>query len=62
MGEGTIGQVRRDLEALQELGCAHVLLDTFYDDVEATRRHETAWRMLITLAEQALDLPCETLK
>jgi probable F420-dependent oxidoreductase len=62
MGEGTIDQVRRDLEVLQELGCAYVLLDTFYDDVEATQRHETAWRMLITLAEQALDLPRETLK
>jgi hypothetical protein len=30
--------------------------------VEATRRHETAWRMLALLAEQVLDLPKETLR
>jgi hypothetical protein len=30
--------------------------------VEATRHHETAWRMLATLAEQVLDLPKETLR
>jgi hypothetical protein len=52
--------VRRDLEALHALGCTYVLLDTFYDDVEATRHHEIAWRMLITMAEKALDLPHET--
>jgi hypothetical protein len=54
--------MRRDLGALLELGCAYVLLDTFYDDIEAIRQHETAWRMLTTMAEQALDLPHETLK
>jgi hypothetical protein len=62
MGEGTLDQVRRDLEALHALGCMYVLLDTFYDDVEATRHHETAWRMLITMAEKVLDLPHETLR
>jgi hypothetical protein len=39
-----------------------VLLDTYYDDIEATRQHETAWRMLITMAEKVLDLPRETLR
>jgi probable F420-dependent oxidoreductase len=62
MGEGTLDQVRRDLEALQALGCTYVLLDTYYDDIEATRHHETAWRMLITVAEKALDLPHETIR
>lgn len=61
-GEGTLDQVHRDLETLQALGCTYVLLDTYYDDVEATRHHETAWRMLITMAEKVLDLPNETLK
>jgi probable F420-dependent oxidoreductase len=56
-GEGTLSQVRADLEALQQLDAQYVLLDTFYDDVEATRHPEASWRMLTTLAEKALDLP-----
>ncbi|ETX06547.1 MAG: hypothetical protein ETSY2_16510, partial [Candidatus Entotheonella gemina] len=62
MGEGTIDQIRRDLEALQELGCTYVLLDTYFDDIEATRHPETSWRMLTIMAEQVLDLPRETLR
>jgi hypothetical protein len=61
-GEGNLDQVRADLEALVGLGASYVLLDTFADDVEATRHHETAWRMLALLAEQVLDLPKETLR
>ena len=59
-GEGTIDQIRADLEQLQALGCTYVLLDSFYGDVEATRNHETTWRMLTTIAEQALDLANES--
>ena len=44
------------------LGASHVLLDTYTDDVEATRHHETAWRMLTLLAEQVLDLAGERLR
>jgi hypothetical protein len=47
---------------LQALGCTYVLLDTYFDDVEATRRPETAWRMLTVMAEQVLDLPRQTLR
>ena len=54
--------MRADLEALAELGASAVLLDTYADDPEATRHHETAWRMLATLAEQVLDLPREGLR
>lgn len=61
-GEGTLDQVRGDLEALQDMGAAYVLLDTFYDDVAATRRPEVAWRMLTIMAEKALDLPHEALR
>ena len=60
-GEGSLGQVRADLEALAKLGASYVLLDTYTDDVEATRHHETAWRMLALLADRALDLAKETL-
>lgn len=61
-GEGTLEQVRADLAALQALGCASVLLDTYADDPEATRNHEAAWRMLATLAERVLDLDRHTVR
>lgn len=61
-GEGTLDQVRGDLAVLLSLGARYVLLDTYADDPEATRHHEPAWRMLATLAEQALDLPRETVR
>lgn len=62
MGEGTVDQVRHDMAALESLGCAHVLLDSYYDDIEATRNSETAWRMLTVMAETVLDLENETLR
>ena len=61
-GEGTLDQVRGDLAALEALGASHVLFDTYTDDPELTRHHETAWRMLTTLAERALDLPRAALR
>jgi probable F420-dependent oxidoreductase len=61
-GEGNLDQVRADLEALESLGAEYVLLDTYADDPEATRRPEIAWRMFTTLAEQILDLPRQTLR
>ena len=61
-GEGSLDQVRADLEALATLGASYVLFDTYTDDAEATRHHETAWRMLALLAEQVLDLAKETLR
>jgi len=61
-GEGTLDQVRRDLAALEKLGASYVCLDTFADDVEGSRNHEAAWRMLAGLAERALDLTRETLR
>ena len=61
-GEGTLDQVRADLEALQSLDARYVLLDTYADDPEATRDPEVAWRMLTTLADRVLDLPGETLR
>jgi probable F420-dependent oxidoreductase len=61
-GEGSLDQVRADLEALQALGARYVLLDTYADDPEATRRPEMGWEMLTTVAERVLDLPRETLR
>jgi probable F420-dependent oxidoreductase len=62
VGEGTLDQMRADLEALQELGARYVLLDTYHDDVEATRHPEVAWGMLTTMAEKVIDLPHEALR
>jgi hypothetical protein len=62
LGEGTLDQMRADLRGLQGLDAQYVLLDTFYDDVEATRHPEVAWGMLATLAEKVLDLPHESLR
>ena len=61
-GEGSIGQIHSDLEELQSMGCPYVLLDSFYGDVEATRNHETTWRMLATVAEKALDLSKQSVR
>ena len=61
-GEGTIDQIRRDLDELHALGCTYVLLDSFYGDVDATTNHETTWRMLATIAEDALDLANESVR
>jgi probable F420-dependent oxidoreductase len=61
-GEGSLEQVRADLQALAGLGASYVLLDTYTDDAEATRRHEPAWRMLAVLAERVLDLERQTLR
>ncbi|HMH50799.1 MAG TPA: TIGR03619 family F420-dependent LLM class oxidoreductase, partial [Candidatus Acidoferrum sp.] len=61
-GEGTLDQVRADLVALQSLGADYVLFDTYLDDPEATRHHETMWRMYTVLAEQVLDLGRQTLR
>jgi probable F420-dependent oxidoreductase len=61
-GEGSLDQVRGDLAALEELGCAYVLLDTYRDDLAAVRNNEEAWRFLAELAEKALDLKQQTVR
>ena len=61
-GEGTIEQVHQDMRELQALGCTHVLLDTYYDDLAATSDYEAAWRMLTKMAEKVLDLDREAVR
>jgi probable F420-dependent oxidoreductase len=61
-GEGSLDQVRADLEALEALDARYVLLDTYADEPEATRRPEIGWGTLTTVAERILDLPRETLR
>ena len=61
-GEGTIEQVHQDLRDLEALGCTHVLLDTYYDDIDASADHEAAWRLLRRMAETVLDLDHELVR
>jgi probable F420-dependent oxidoreductase len=61
-GEGSLDQVHRDLAELEALGCSYVVLDTYYDDIEATRDNEASWRMLSVLAEKVLDLGNQTVR
>ena len=61
-GEGSLDQVHLDLAALENLGCDYVLLDTYFDDPEATRHNETSWQMLALMAEKVLDLANQTVR
>jgi probable F420-dependent oxidoreductase len=61
-GEGSLDQIRRDMAALEQMGAQYVLLDTYRDDLEETKNHEYAFRMLSTMAEKVLDLPRQSLR
>jgi len=61
-GEGSLDQVHRDLAELEALGCSYVVLDTYFDDIEATRDNEASWRMISVLAEKVLDLGKQTVR
>jgi probable F420-dependent oxidoreductase len=61
-GEGSLGQIRGDLAALEALGAAYVLLDTYDDDPRSAADPGPAWRWLRRLAAEVLDLPGETLR
>ena len=51
-----------DLASLEELGCEHVLLDTYYDEVEATRDPAPAFRTVAEVAEKLFDLSKGTVR
>jgi len=63
-GEGTLDQVRGDLEALQTLGAEYVVLDTKRNSPTSASptHHEEAFRTLTVLAEKAVDLEKETVR
>jgi probable F420-dependent oxidoreductase len=68
VGHGSIDQVHADVEALDSLGAAYVLLDT-YAGVPAytgfpgqTQQPENDLAMLAAMAEQVLDLSHETIR
>ncbi len=61
-GNGSLDQVRQDLAELERIGAAHVTLDWYTGDLEATKNHERGFQMLSLLAEQVVDLKREALK
>ena len=59
-GEGTVAQIRDDLAALADMGCASVLLDTYTDEGSAAIDPTPAWDMLRVVAGDIYDLSAET--
>lgn len=53
-GRGTLDQVRRDLDALAELGATHVLFDTYQGSPEAMRPQAEDERLLEIIAPHVL--------
>jgi hypothetical protein len=63
-GEGTLDQIRADLDILQELGAEYVLFDTKRNNATANTldHYEDAWNVMTTIAEKAIDVDNETLR
>ena len=63
-GEGSLDQIRSDLDILQELGAEYVVFDTKRNSSTAntTRHYEDAWHVLTVLAEKVIDLENETVR
>ena len=56
VGTGSLDQIRADLDELRALGADTVVLDTTNtDDPDNTRRPNTAWRLLASVAEAHLN-------
>lgn len=65
LGEGTFDQLHADLALLEELGCAHVILDSFNaasQDASATLGYRTAWDHYRVVAEEVFDLAAGTVR
>lgn len=61
-GQGTLDQIRGDLEKLESLGAEYVLLDTYAGEPESTLHPEADFCVLTALAEKALDLERQRLR
>ena len=61
-GEGTLDQIRADLEGLSSLGAKYVLFDTYSGDPTSTQQPEIDWTLLSVLAERVLDLKHQSLR
>ena len=64
LGEGTFDQLRGDLALLEDIGCSHVILDSFnaaWQDATATLEYERLWDQYRTVAAEVFDLAAGTL-
>ncbi len=61
-GEGTLDQIRTDLEGLCALDAKYVLFDTYAGDPAATQHPEADWALLSVLAEVVLNLEQQALR
>ena len=61
-GEGTLDQIRTDLEGLSSLDAKYVLFDTYAGDPASTQHSEADWTLLSVLAERVLDLKHQSLR
>ncbi len=61
-GEGTLDQIRTDLEGLSSLDAKYVLFDTYAGDPASTQHPEADWTLLSMLAERVLDLERQSLR
>ena len=61
-GEGTLDQIRTDLEGLAALDAKYVLFDTYAGDAASTLHPEADWSLLSVLAERVLDLKHQSLR
>ncbi len=61
-GEGTLGQVRADLQAFDDLRAPYILLDTYTGSPDQTLAPDNDWALLRQLAEEVLDLEGECLR
>lgn len=61
-GEGSIEQIRADLEELAAMGAEHVLFDTYRGAPDLLRPPEEEQRMLAEVADKVVDLEAGTLR
>ncbi len=61
-GEGTLDQIRADLEVLSSLDAKYVLFDTYAGDPTANHHPEADWTLLSVMAERVLDLGQQSLR
>ena len=61
-GEGTLDQIRADLEGLALLDAKCVLFDTYAGDPASTEQPEADWTLLSVMAERVLDLEHQSLR
>jgi probable F420-dependent oxidoreductase len=61
-GQGTLDQIRRDLDSLAGLGAEWLVFDTYHGQPAELTDHETPRRTLERIVEHALDLPHGTVR